>query len=54
MVSVVLVGIWIALLVYQIYKWMFYKPDNFPPGNLFENIVQFEIFYKMKRDEIFF
>ncbi|XP_055317679.1 probable cytochrome P450 304a1, partial [Sitodiplosis mosellana] len=32
MVSVVLVGIWIALLVYQIYKWMFHKPNNFPPG----------------------
>lgn len=33
MVSVVLVGIWVALAVYNIYKWMFHKPPNFPPGN---------------------
>lgn len=32
MVSVVLIGIWLALLVYQVYKWMFYRPKNFPPG----------------------
>lgn len=32
MVSPVLVSIWFALVVYQIYKWMFQKPPNFPPG----------------------
>lgn len=32
MVSVVLIGIWVALVIFQIYKWMFHKPPNFPPG----------------------
>lgn len=32
MVSAVLLVIWIGLIIYQIYKWMTYKPPNFPPG----------------------
>ncbi|XP_031625482.1 probable cytochrome P450 304a1 [Contarinia nasturtii] len=33
MVSLILVGIWIALAIFQIYKWMFHRPNNnFPPG----------------------
>jgi len=32
MVSVVLVGIFIALCIYRCYKYCFYRPPNFPPG----------------------
>lgn len=32
MASPVLIGIWFCLVFYQIFKWMFYKPPNFPPG----------------------
>ena len=32
MVSPVLIAIWLSLVVYQIFKWMFHKPPNFPPG----------------------
>lgn len=33
MVSVILIAIWIALAIIQIYKWMFHRPNNnFPPG----------------------
>lgn len=40
MVSVVLVGIWFALAVYNIYKWMIHRPPNFPPG---KNFCQYEL-----------
>lgn len=32
MISIVLLAIYLALLCYQIYKYCFYKPPNFPPG----------------------
>lgn len=36
MVSPVLLVIWVGLILYQIYKWMTYKPPNFPPGKYFD------------------
>lgn len=32
MVSILLIGIILILLLYKCYKYMFYRPDNFPPG----------------------
>lgn len=32
MVSVILLGVYVCVFVYAIYKYMFGKPDNFPPG----------------------
>lgn len=32
MISCGLFVIWFGLLCYQAYKWMFYKPENFPTG----------------------
>lgn len=32
MISFGLLAIWVTLLIYQTYKWMFYRPHNFPPG----------------------
>uniref|UniRef100_A0A1L8E4N0 Putative cytochrome n=1 Tax=Nyssomyia neivai TaxID=330878 RepID=A0A1L8E4N0_9DIPT len=32
MVSVILIGLTICLVLYRIYKYMFYRPKNFPPG----------------------
>lgn len=32
MISYGLFVIWFGLFCYQAYKWMFHRPDNFPPG----------------------
>lgn len=32
MVSVVIVGIFVALCLYRCYKYCFYRPPNYPPG----------------------
>ncbi|XP_055697775.1 probable cytochrome P450 304a1 [Phlebotomus papatasi] len=32
MASIILIGLTISLILYRIYKYMFYRPKNFPPG----------------------
>ncbi|XP_059611495.1 probable cytochrome P450 304a1 [Phlebotomus argentipes] len=32
MASIILIGLTVCLILYRIYKYMFYRPPNFPPG----------------------
>lgn len=35
MVSVVLLAVWASIVIYKCYQYMFHKPPNFPPGEIF-------------------
>lgn len=43
LVSQILVSVISILVIYRIYKFMFYKPPNFPPGKIMYFISEFRI-----------